>query len=92
METLLKDLQKAQLLLNSYTGGYLGKYGSTEEFLADLEKNIKSLQNGDNSSLRELWILFAPTSTWDDFTGIDGMTLGNQIFEQLDKIIKRNRY
>ena len=80
---LLSLLDKAENLVSKFRGGYSGQFSSAEEFHHTLRKSISSLKEGDYSQLDRLNIWFLPTSCWDDFTGIEGQELGNQISEHL---------
>lgn len=86
IESLINDLEKAKKLASEFTGGYSGEFISAEEFYSALSDRIERLKNNENEVLRDLWMWFAPTCQWDDFIGMDGLELGNKIFEQIDKL------
>ncbi len=85
---LINDLESAEKLLSEFSGGYSGEFITAEEFHAALCDRINRLKSNDLNVINDLWIWFAPTCRWDDFVGLDGMDLGNKIFEQLDKLKK----
>lgn len=84
MERLLVLLDKAEKLVSQFSGGYSNRFISAEEFHAALRSSIHRLRSGDLNELKTLRVYFAPTCSWDDFTGMDGMELGNEIFELID--------
>lgn len=86
MESLIRDLKKAEKKLSEYSGGYSGEHLSAEEFHKDLVDKIKELESGNKKVIDDLWIWFAPTCQWDDFVG--DIELGETIFQKLDKIKK----
>ena len=81
---LLDDLNKAKEILSHYKGGYSGEILSAEEFHDLLEYEIMSIEEMNNNDLNQLHNWFAPTSAWDDFTGLEGAELGNRIFSRLN--------
>ncbi len=84
MESLIRNLKKAEKILSEYSGGYSGEHLSAEEFHKDIVDRIKRLESGDKSVIEDLWIWFAPTCQWDDFVG--NIELGERIFQKLDKL------
>lgn len=87
---LLDDLHEAIEMLSHYKGGYSGDILSAEEFHDMLSHEIMSIEEINNNDLSKLHIWFSPTSAWDDFVGIEGLDLGNRIYERLDKWKKGN--
>ena len=88
--TLIKELKDAYQLVSQSEGGYSGEFLDAKDFAEALNKSIVLFDSGDNSCAKALWLWFAPTTAWDDFVGLEGMELGNSIFEKLDKYIKEN--
>jgi hypothetical protein len=88
---LLDDLHKAKEILSQYKGGYSGDILSAEEFHDLLADEIMSIEEMNNNDLSKLHIWFAPTSAWDDFVGMEGLELGNKIYERLDNWKKGNK-
>jgi len=88
IDKLIIDLESAEELLSEFSGGYSGKFLSAEEFHSALCDRIEKLKSNDFNVLDDLWIWFAPTCQWDDFVGLDGLELGNKIYEQIDRLIK----
>lgn len=82
---LLEDLHKAEKLLANFKSGYSGEFLSAENFHDALLDAIDDIEEGNQMDLTKLYIWFAPTSQWDDFTGKEGMELGNRIFERVNK-------
>jgi hypothetical protein len=82
---LIVKLEEAHSLASEFRGGYSGEVLSAEEFSISLGKAVEAFGRGDNSTAKDLWLWFAPTTQWDDFIGRDGIELGNQIFEALDR-------
>lgn len=80
---LLKDLHLAEELLAGFTGGYSENFLSAENFHKALEDEIDRIEFGNEIDLSRLYLWFAPSSVWDDFTGESGQDLGNRIFERL---------
>ncbi len=85
---LIELLDKAEHLAGQFSGGYSGQFLSAEEFHSKLVDSITKLKNGDNSQLYKLSIWFLPTSCWDDFVGLDGQELANEISDLLAKMTK----
>jgi hypothetical protein len=88
LDKLLPLLDEAAVFVGGITGGYSNRFTSAEEFHKALLLSIEKLRLGDINEIETLWIYFAPTCAWDDFTHYDGLKLCNQIFELLDKINK----
>ncbi len=88
---LIKELKEAYHLASQYEGGYSGEFLDAKDFSEALKKAIALFESGDDSCAKDLWVWFAPTTAWDDFVGLEGMELGNSIFEKLDQYIKENK-
>ena len=86
---LLDLLDSAVQLAGEFSGGYSNRFFSAEEFHAALQQAVADLKQGNYSVIDDLWIYFAPTCSWDDFVGKEGMNLGNEIFEMIDVIRKQ---
>ena len=86
LDKLLPLLDEAAVLLSRITEGYSNRFTSAEEFHKALLDSIEKLRQGDINEIETLWIYFAPTCAWDDFSHFDGEKLGNKIFELLDEI------
>lgn len=82
---LMKDLHLASEMLSQREGGYSAKFLSAEEFKDALDDKIDDIEFGNQVDLSSFWIWFAPTCAWDAFAGIEGIELGNRIFERVDK-------
>lgn len=78
---LIHLLDKAEVVLSKYSGGYSGEFLSAEEFHQNLKNSIQEYKNGDIKKLDSFQIWFAPTCEWDDFVGKEGISLGNEIYE-----------
>ena len=87
-ELLFQLLDEAQELASKYSGGYSNTFLSAEEFHIALTESIEKLKNGDKEQLKKLHIWFAPTCDWDDFIQIDGLEIGNKLYEIIYEIIK----
>lgn len=74
-------------MISQYSGGYSDHFLSAEEFHNGVKKEIERLRNKDFDSVEKLYIWFAPSHDWDDFTNLEGLDLGNQIFAILSDII-----
>lgn len=85
---LLVDLNRAEKLLNKFTGGYSDEFFSAEEFHLALVDMIIALKSEKAVDLMKLYQWFAPTGAWDDFVGEGGVKLGNKIFEQVSGLLK----
>jgi hypothetical protein len=83
---LLELLNDAENLVGQFTGGYSNQFFSAEEFHEALVIAILRLQNNDLEVLSTLWLWFAPTCSWDDFTGVEGMNLCNDTFEAIKQV------
>ena len=81
-------LDEAEALVAQHSGGYSYQFFSAKEFHAALVESIQKLKEGDNEQIRLLWLWFAPTCDWDDFTGGEGLELANQIFSLLSELEK----
>lgn len=80
MNRLLKLLDDAVQLSAEFRGGYSNQFGSAEEFHTALAQSVEKYKGGDNEQINSLWLWFAPTCSWDDFAGLDGQDLANEIF------------
>ena len=87
---LVEDLHKAEKLLAEFKGGYSNHFDSAQDFHSNLVDYIDDIEYGNRIDISELWIWFAPTCDWDDFVGLDGLELGNRIFERVDNWKKHN--
>jgi hypothetical protein len=83
LDRLLLLLDEAEALAGKFTGGYSNRFIGAEEFHHELTDSIAKLRAGDRSEIDTLSLYFTPTCSWDDFTGMDGMELGNEIYELL---------
>ena len=79
---LFIDLDKAEQILSKLSGGYSGNFVSAEEFYKVFTEELNDLKHQNVPDFKQVCIWFAPTSAWDDFVGIDGMELGNRIYER----------
>jgi hypothetical protein len=86
IQQLIVFLDQARDLAGQFTGGYSGEFFSAEEFHTALAESIDQFKNGDESQLDRLYVWFLPTSCWDDFIGMEGMSLANEISELLSEI------
>jgi hypothetical protein len=80
---LISELKKACEIASYHEGGYSGDFLDATEFYQVLKIAVIAFENGDNSRVKDLWIWFAPTTTWDDFIGTEGIDLGNSIFSKI---------
>lgn len=80
LDRLYLLLNKAEKLARQFTGGYSDHFLSAKEFHASLADSIAKLKLGDTEQLNILWLWFAPSYDWDDFTHQDGQELANEIF------------
>ena len=87
---LLEDLHEAEKLLSNFKGGYSGEFLSAMSFHEALLDAIDEIEGGNQADLTRFYIWFAPTSQWNDFTGTEGIELGNRIFERVNKWKKAN--
>jgi len=83
---LFRLLDDAEKLANQFTGGYSNQFRSAEEFHLALADSIAKLKSDDNEQIDRLWLWFAPTCTWDDFIGLEGVNLGQEIIEILSDL------
>ncbi|MBD81444.1 MAG: hypothetical protein CL840_21175 [Crocinitomicaceae bacterium] len=56
---------------------------SAEEFTDKLKNEIDNIKKQDFPDLNLIWIWFAPTCHWDDFTKEDDSDIVNRIFEKV---------
>ncbi|MBI5944307.1 MAG: hypothetical protein HY864_08055 [Chloroflexi bacterium] len=88
---LVEELKDAYQLAAQYEGGYSSGFFDAKEFAAALKEAIILFENGDDdTSVKNLWLWFAPTTAWDTFVGSEGIELGNSIFEKLEQYIAEN--
>src|SRR5450631_1114424 len=85
-DKLIKLLDEADLLAGQFSGGYSGQFLSAEEFHKALHESVDKLKQGDQSQLDKLHIWFSPTSCWDDFIGVEGQSLADEINSILSKL------
>jgi len=83
---LFKLLDKAEQLAGHFSGGHSGQFLSAKDFHSSLRHSIDKLKRGDNTQIEKLYIWFLPTSSWDDFVGIEGEKIGNELCELLTTI------
>ena len=88
MENLITLLEQAEELASQFTGGYSNRFSSAEEFHQALKIAIVKLRQGDTEVLNDLWLWFAPTCDWDDLIGMEGVNLGNDVHEEISKLVK----
>src|SRR6478736_6523648 len=88
IESLVILLDKAEHLVSEFRGGYSNQFFSAEEFHSALVESTKRLKAGDEEEISKLVSWFAPTCQWDDFTGRDGIDLGNSIYQLLYELKK----
>lgn len=88
LERLYLQLDKAEELARQFSGGYSDHFFSAQEFHAALADSIAKLKSGDTDQLNNLWLWFAPSYDWDDFTHQDGQDLANEIFPLLTDLKK----
>ena len=82
---LIGLLDEEAILSSQYTGGYSNRFICAGEFHHVLVQPVSRINANDFSAIDELILLFAPTCSWDDFIGLDGLELGNLIFDILQK-------
>lgn len=90
IDELIRELDLAEQLVAEFSGGYSEDFMSAEEFHKALKISIEKLKGGDFSVINELWFWFAPTCSWDDFVGMEGLDLGNSIHARLSSLKKSN--
>ena len=88
LELLYIQLYKAEKLASQFTGGYSDHFFSAQEFHAALADSIAKLKSGETDQLNRLWLWFAPSYDWDDFTHQEGQDLANEIFSLLTDLKK----
>jgi hypothetical protein len=88
LDRLYLLLDKAEELARQFTGGYSNHFFSAEEFHTSLADSIAKIKSGDIDQLNNLWLWFAPSCDWDDFTNQEGQDLINQIFPLLTDLKK----
>ena len=86
---LLVDLNLALEMLADYEGGYSNQFFGVDEFYRALSKEVDLISKGkrDFSNISN-W--FAPTCSWDDFVGMEGIDLANKIFTRVNGWEKEN--
>ena len=82
-DRLIVLLDEAEDLASQFTDGYSNRFIEAEEFHKALKASIEKLKSGDLNEMETLWLYFAPTCSWDDFIGKDGIELGNEVYELL---------
>ena len=86
LSSLLKLLDEAHKIAEYFSGGHSGQFLSAEEFHQALGESIGKLKQGDYGQLEKLTVWFLPTSSWDDFTGVEGIDIGAQISDLVMKM------
>lgn len=90
---LVENLKNALEVLKKmdHTTGTISRYESAEELAVFIESQIVSLADGTmtDKNLKELWVIFAPTSDWDDYT--KNIELGDSIFQELNSFRGKNK-
>ena len=87
---LFIDLEEAEVILSKLTGGFSNKFNSVEEFYKAFVEELYDLKGQNVPDFRQICLWSAPTSTWDNFVGIDGMALANRIYERAERWNKNN--
>ena len=82
-DRLIVLLDEAEELASQFKGGYSNHFIGAEEFHKALKVSIEKLKAGDLTEMETLRLYFAPTCSWDDFIGKDGIELGNEVYELL---------
>ena len=90
MFDLFSDLEQAEIILSKLNVGSSNKFNSVEEFHNVFAEELYDLKRQNVPDFGQICIWFAPTSTWDDFVGIEGMTLANRIYERAERWNKNN--
>jgi hypothetical protein len=83
IEGLLDDLNDAIKIVSKYSGGYSGDMISAEEFTQRLREEVDNIKQQDFPDLNLIWLWFAPTCHWDDFTSSEDSDIANRIFEKV---------
>lgn len=84
---LILLLERAVQLSAEFSGGYSANFLSAEEFHATLAKTVQRIKENHITELEKIYTWFIPASAWDDFVDIDGLDLGNEIFELVTKLV-----
>ena len=92
MLDLFNDLEQAEEILSTLTGGYSSKFNSVEDFLNEFVEELYDLKSQNVPDFEQICMWFAPTSTWDDFVGINGIELANRIYERAKRWNENNNY
>lgn len=87
---LFSDLEQVEIILSKLKGGFSNNFNSVEEFYNVFVEELYDLKGQNVPDFGQICIWFAPTSTWDDFVGIDGMALANRIYERAERWNKNN--
>ena len=88
---LFDDLDSAVKLVSEYNGGYSGVFLSAEEFHKAFSEELYDLKHQNVPDFKNICVWFAPTSAWDDFVGMEGIELGNRIFERAYRFYNSNK-
>jgi hypothetical protein len=88
IKKLIKDLEKAEIYLSKFKGGYSESYLCAEDFHKDFKLELEELKNGNEKKILTFFDWFLPTFEWDDFTNSDenSVQIGVNIFNQLKKL------
>ena len=89
---LFADLHLAEKMLSEFKGGYSNKFSSAEEFYKAFVEELYEIEKDNVADFTQIWNWFAPTCDWDDFTGMDGLELGNRIFSRVDNWKKNHDF
>ena len=90
MFDLFNDLEQAEIILSKLTVGFSNKFNSVVEFYNAFVEELNDLKGQNVPDFGQICLWFAPSSTWDDFIGIDGMVLANRIYERAERWNKNN--
>ncbi|HKX86019.1 MAG TPA: hypothetical protein VJL37_05070 [Flavobacterium sp.] len=82
---LFQDLEQAEKILSKLTGGSSNNFNSVEDFYNVFVEELYELKGENVPDFEQICIWFAPTSTWDDFVGLEGLELANRICERARK-------
>ncbi len=87
---LLDNLHEAEQLLSYFRGGHSHDFKSAQDFHQALVDVFDYVEYGNQNDLTRFCNWFAPTADWDDFVGMEGIALGNRIYERVSRWKRSN--
>jgi hypothetical protein len=91
LNKLITLFDQAEEMAAKFHGGSSEQFHSVQEFNTALKNSIFRFRQGDTSELNKLFNWFSPARDWDAFCNLEGIDLGNEVYEILLDWMVRNK-